>query len=249
MNYRSRRHGDCDSYGPIDRCDPPICWPERPSPTLSNFPGISVFWPMPMVLPMLPSLGGWGGLRSRCEEPYYDRRPVMNRYRCCEPSYRRADRCCDRCGYSECRCERRCDDCGYYECRCERCDRCGCSECRCERCAKCGDRECRCGSYGCSRYVEIVVVPVEGFGHNSAVVDREELCFEEGTYPSVGKFSGQHIDKHLPSALVSTKPDKVTITIHIPAATVPDIYTAIVTDAAKHAAIPKVLGHLTLVVY
>ena len=48
MNYRSHRHDDC-CESPEPRCQPPICWPERPS--LPNFPGIATFWPMPFALP------------------------------------------------------------------------------------------------------------------------------------------------------------------------------------------------------
>ena len=164
MNYLSRRHsGYRERLRPYrdrdDRCDPPISWPQRPSPLLSSFPGFSISWPMPMVVPTI--LGGWGSLRWNSGQPdYEDRRPAMSRYRDCEP--RRYDRCCERCGCYECRCERercddcgcyecrcervRCDDCGYYECRCQRvrCGKCGYRECRCERCAKCGQQECRC---------------------------------------------------------------------------------------------------------
>ncbi len=113
MNYRFRRHRDyhdrsapyCDSDRTLVRCDPPISWPERPSHPLSNFPGIAMFWPMPLIIPMMPSLGGWGAMRSGSEGPYYsDRRPDVNQYRCYEPRYRRSEQYCERCRYYECRC-------------------------------------------------------------------------------------------------------------------------------------------------
>jgi hypothetical protein len=261
MNYRPRRHRGycegsapyCDSDRPIDRCEPPISWPQRPSPSLSNFPGISIFWPMPMVIPITPSLGGWGTMRSSAEEPYYaDRRPYMNRYRCYEPANRHSERCCERCGCYECRCDR-CERCGCYECRCDRCDRCGCHECRCARCAKCGQRECRCGEYSDSRPVEVVVLPEDGFKHNSELVDREKQYIYEDAHPIVRDFLGQKMTKNvqnrIPAPTVSANSNKVTITIKIPAATDTDMYTAVICDAGQNSAIPKVLGYLTLVVY
>jgi len=123
MNYRSHRHDDC-CESPEPYCQPPISWPQRPS--LPNFPGIATFWPMPFALPMLPSLGPWGGMQSGCEPPEYShRRHDMYLYRCCEPQYGRHAQCCERCGEYDCRCERRCERCGSRDCRCGSYARCG----------------------------------------------------------------------------------------------------------------------------
>lgn len=106
MHHHSHRHDDCCESS--ERCcEPPISWPQRPS--FSGFPGIATFWPMPFAIPILPSLGIWGGMRPGCgPQEYSYRRHDMYRYRCCE-----------RCGEYECRCERRCcERCGEYECRC-----------------------------------------------------------------------------------------------------------------------------------
>lgn len=218
--------------GRVDRCDPPIVWPQRPSPWLANFPGISISWPMPMIVPTM--LGGWGSMRWSSGDPdYADRRPAMNRY--CEP--RRYDRCCERCGCYGCRCEReRCDDCGCYECRCEpaRCDACGYYECRCKR----------------SRPVEIIVLPDEKFEHNSALVDHENKYLPASAYPRVGLFHGAKAENTIPAAVVNSTPSKVTITIKLPDETRVDTYTAVILDAGgENSVIPSVLGYLTLVVY
>jgi hypothetical protein len=140
MNYRSHRHDDC-CESPEPRCQPPISWPQRPS--LPNFPGIAMFWPMPFALPMLPSLGSWGGMRSVYEPPEYShRRHDMYLYRCCEPRYGRHAQCCERCGEYDCRCERRCE--------------------------RCGRRDCRCGAYARSGQVSLTVIP-SGTGLNFAI--------------------------------------------------------------------------------
>jgi hypothetical protein len=187
MNYRSRRYDgyctrsrwDSDPYRPIDRCDPPISWPRRPS----NFPGISLSWPMPWMFPVVPWLGGWGTIRLSAEGPEADRRPAMDRDRYCEPYYTRYERCCERCGCSPCRC---CERCGWYPCRCERCDRCGYYECRCERCDKCGCSPCRCGKYYRWRRVEVYVDSPPGV--NSKVKLSEEWLPREAS-PRVGPFN------------------------------------------------------------
>ena len=208
MNYRSHRYDrycgrprwDCDSYGPIDRCDPPISWPQHPS----NFPAISISWPMPMIAPIMPWLGGWGTVRWSAEGPSYaDRRRVMYRDRYCEPSYRCHERCCERCGCYPCRCERcdkcgcydcrceRCERCGYYDCRCERCEKCGYYDCRCERCAKCGQRECRCGGHYGSRRVEICV---EGLGDEvNSKAKLSEEWFHRDALLAVGPLGGESV--------------------------------------------------------
>jgi hypothetical protein len=153
MNYRSHRHDDCcESREPY--CQPPISWPQRPS--LPNFPGIATFWPMPFALPMLPSMGSWGGMGSGCEPPEYShRRHDMYLYRCCKPRYGRHAQCCERCGEYDCRCERRCERCGEYDCRCER------------RCERCGRRDCRCGLWARSGGVRFTVI--NGTGFNFAI--------------------------------------------------------------------------------
>jgi hypothetical protein len=132
MHHHSHRHDDCCESS--ERCcEPPISWPQRPS-----FGGFPMFLPIPLPIPMLPSFGPWGGMRSSFEGyDYSRRRHDMHRYRCCE-----------RCGEYECRCERRCcERCGEYECRCER------------RCERCGCIDCRCGSYRGSRAVKLIVLP------------------------------------------------------------------------------------------
>jgi hypothetical protein len=241
MNYRSHRYDrscgrprwDCDSYGPIERCDPPISWPQRPS----NFPSISISWPMPMIAPIMPWLGGWGTVRWSAEgPPDADRRRVMYRDRCCEPSYRRHERCCERCGCYPCRCERcdrcgcyecrceqcercgyygcrceRCERCGYYDCRCGRCDKCGYYDCRCERCAKCGQRECRCEGYFRSPRVEVrVEAPAEV--NCKADIDKER--FDPDALPAVEDFADKPASFDL-KAHVQISTDVVRITVRV----------------------------------
>jgi hypothetical protein len=261
MSYRSSRHGDYrgrseryrDSYRYIDRCDPPISWPHRPAPAFSNLPGISIFWPMPLIFPILPSLGGWGAMRSNSEESNCSyRRFGMNRYRYCEPQHRRHDRCCERCGCYECRCEReRCNDCGCYECRCERvrCDDCGYYECRCERCAKCGQRECQCREYCASRRVEVCVEAPEGVNYK---VEISEQSFDCEALPRVGTFTPLGPSTLSGYAQIYPEVVKITVKLAMPAEVVnttpptPVVYSAAVQDAYR---ITKIWAHLTVVVY
>jgi hypothetical protein len=268
MNFRSRRYtGYCErprAYRDTDRStyryDPPISWPQRPSPLSLNFPGISIFWPMPMVVPIMSGLGGWGSIQWGSGSPYFaDRRPAVNRYRYCEPEYRR---CCERCGYYECRCERECcDKCGYYECRCEpeccdkcgyyecrcgreRCYGCGYYECRCERCAKCGQRECRCREYRGSRCFEFDVKVDSGFEHNY-VLDIDPKCIDSDAVPRPEKFRGMNDNIINAFVVIYTKQNVVTITIKLDNTVAPDIYSARIFDLRSK----KPIATLTLVVY
>ena len=231
MSRHSHRHDDCCESP--ERCyEPPICWPERPS--FPNFPGIATFWPMPFAVPMMPSLGAWGGMRSGYEPPYYShRRYDMYRYRCCEPRYRRHSECCERCGEYDCRCERRCERCGEYDCRCER------------RCERCGRRDCRCGGYSGSRPVEFIFITA-GFTHNCAVYPSQEY-FDSDARLSIGQFRNKDGSRIIPAPLVLIEPDSVKITITLAAATQVDEYMAMISDENKKGS--KVVGGLTLNVY
>ncbi len=160
MHHHSHRHDDCCESS--ERCcPPPISWPQRPS-----FSGFPMFWPIPLPIPMIPSFGPWGGMRSSFED-YSRRRHDMYRYRCCE-----------RCGEYECRCERRCcERCGEYDCRCER------------RCERCGCIECRCGSYRGSRAVKLIVLP-DDLKLNFAISIVPE-CLPSHVYPLVKPLRGE----------------------------------------------------------
>jgi len=232
MNYLSRRHGRhcerpryCDR---IERSDPPISWPQRPSPVFSNFPGISISWPMPMLFPMM--LGGWGSVRWTSGEPDYgDRRYAMDRHY----ESRRYDRCCSRCGYYECRCEReRCDDCGDYECRCE-------------RCAKCGRRDCCCEEY-VTRCVEFKVDP-DGATLNYAIsIDRR--YFDSDVLLKSSPLTGQATNTTISAPAIHTEQNVATIAITLgDTAKMPaDTYRAQIYDARPGG---KTLANLTLVLY
>jgi hypothetical protein len=248
MNYRSRDRycerprWDRDSCGPTDRRDPPICWPQRSS----NFPAISVSWPMPIIVPVMPWLGGWGTVRWSVGGPYSgDRRPMMYRDRSCESYYRSRERCCERCGCDPCRCER-CDRCGYYDCRCQPCERCGCYDCRCERCARCGQRKCRCGGYYRSRRVEISV-NAENVNWQ-ARIDKE--WFDADELPKLDAFTDKPPFKL--TGYVQTPADvvKIKVTVALPPGNTfrgePITYTAAVVEAHRSW---KVLAHLTVTLY
>lgn len=186
MYRHSPRHDDCCE--PSEPCgEPPIRWPERPS--FPNFPGIATFWPMPFSVPIMPSFGAWGGMRSGYEPPEYShRRYDMYRYRCCEPRYRRHYECCERCGEYDCRCERRCERCGEYDCRCER------------RCERCGRRDCRCGEYpGWGKVILTVVPPNPGLNF---AVSMEPAYFDADALPVV---------KHLAEGKTGAPIDKIEI--------------------------------------
>jgi hypothetical protein len=119
---RHRLHQHLDYYERDRQRDPsravvcrerPISWPERPSPSMANFPSIPILWPMPMLVPMLPSFGFAGAMQSNYDEPYYpNRRREMSR--CREES--RGERC---------------EHCGYFDCRCYHCPRCSQRDCEC----------------------------------------------------------------------------------------------------------------------
>jgi hypothetical protein len=237
MNYRSRRHGwycerprwECNSYRPIDRCDPPISWPQRPS----NFPAISISWPVPMVVPLMPWLGAWGTVRWSAERPFYaDRRPLMDRERYCEPDYRRYERCCERCG--------------CYPCRCERCDRCGYYDCHCERCAKCGYRECRCGEDYGSRRIKIRVDAPD----NNCTAEISQEWFDSNALPTVGPFGPP--GPTTPTGHVHISPGVIKILIKVPSQSAPQpgappvIYRARLVDLQQNS---KFLANLTVTIY
>jgi hypothetical protein len=234
MNYRSHRHDDCcESSEP--RCQPPISWPQRPS--LPNFPGIATFWPMPFAVPMWPSMGSWGGMRSGCEPPEYShRRHDMYLYRCCEPRYGRHAQCCERCGEYDCRCERRCERCGEYDCRCER------------RCERCGRKDCRCGGYGRTRAVKLIV-ETAGTRYDYAIsIDRE--CFDSSVLLRATDLVGDTPAHIIPAPVIHSLQDTVEIIVVLDAKPkiVADNYSAKIYDRNKPAVVVPI-AHLTLNVF
>lgn len=234
MNYPAHRHRRCWERSrycerPV-RCDPPISWPHRPSPSFSNFPGISISWPMPMLFPMM--VGGLGSVRWTSGEPIYaDRSYAMDQ----SYEWRRYDRCCRRCGCYECRCEReRCDGCGYYECRCE-------------RCAKCGRVDCCCEEYG-GRCVEFHV-ELNGSKLNYAInIDRQ--YFDSDVLLKCSNLNGQNPGNTIIAPVIHREQNAVRIVIKLEtpggAAVNADTYSARIYDKDRPA---KTLANLTLVLY
>jgi hypothetical protein len=213
MNYRSHRHDDC-CESPEPYCQPPISWPQRPS--LPNFPGIATFWPMPFALPMLPSMGPWGGMGAGCERPYYShRRHDMYLYRCCEPRYGRHAQCCERCGEYDCRCGRRCERCGEYDCRCER------------RCERCGRRDCQCGRHRGCLIIKLRVLPVDKYNF---AISIDPDCLDCDVQPVVKPLHGDSTGTTIPAPLVQTYQDTVEIAVTLAKPPAPDYYTGSVYD-------------------
>ena len=199
MNYRSHRHDDC-CESPEPYCQPPISWPQRPS--LPNFPGIATFWPMPFALPMLPSLGPWGGMQSGCEPPEYShRRHDMYLYRCCEPQYGRHAQCCERCGEYDCRCERRCE--------------------------RCGRRDCQCGRHRGCLVIKLKLLPADKF---SFVISIDPDCLDCDVQPVVKPLHGDNTGTMIPAPLVQTYQDTVEIVVTLAKPPGPDYYTGSVYD-------------------
>jgi hypothetical protein len=210
MHHHSHRHVDCcESSEPC--CEPPISWPPRPS--FPSFPGIATFWPMPFAIPMLPSLGIWGGMRSGYgPQEYSYRRHDMYRYRCCEP------RCCERCGEYECRCERRCcERCGQYECRCER---------RC--CERCGCMPCRCGGYRGGRAVKLIVLPAD-IELNFAISLTPEYL-PSHVQPVVKPLRGEDTGATIKTVWARSYQGTVEIVVGLDKSHKPDYYTGSVYD-------------------
>ncbi len=219
MHHHSHRHDDCCESS--ERCcPPPISWPQRPS-----FSGFPMFWPIPLPIPMLPSFGPWGGMRSSYED-YSPRRHEM--YRC---------GCCERCGEYECRCERRCcERCGEYNCRCER------------RCERCGQRECRCGGHGRLRAIELIV----NVGGNKIdyAISIDKQCISSNVLPQVTDLVGAKDSAHVIAApVVHAVPDTVKIIVALDARGKidPDTYSARIFD--RNQTVPVIIANLTLHIF
>lgn len=163
----------------------------------------------------------------------------MGRYYCEVAPGRRYERCCERCGYYECRCER------------ERCHRCGYFECRCERCAKCGKWECECAEYSSSPSVKLIVGPdqVTAIINYTARVEGLKY-FGSDVLPTVGAFKAKNSATNIfPKAWVHVNQNCIEITISLPNKIGPDTYSADITYDPSNSQPPKTIGTVVLIIY